>query len=300
MSDARISISLPGHPKTKRLIKRLGPEAAWFLVRLFLWAAENKPDGNLAGQSAEDIELAIDWTGEDGALVAALSEVRFLDGVDGSYAIHDWAEHNPWVSGSDMRSAKARWNAIKRHHGIREADLQVPEWAARRHAESDATSSAASNAGSTAASSVSTATSNAPSPSPSPSPKPQELRDVGEIVETPKSEAVGGTRAAPEKLTPALACRELHDLGVSGLNPSYAPLHEAIEEGVDREGLLASARAAVKKGKGRLDYIVARARGRLRDGDPAIPPAAKQAQVEQRNASVAAAWADQEGDHAAV
>jgi len=139
--DARISTALPGHPKTKRIIKRLGAGAAWYLVRLFLWAAENKSDGDLTGMTNEDIEIALDWPGENGALINELVAVRFLDGSEGAFKIHDWAEHNPWANGADMRAAKARWNAVKRHHGVREADKQVPEWASVLRADRDADSS---------------------------------------------------------------------------------------------------------------------------------------------------------------
>lgn len=77
-SDARIAVSLPGHPKTKKLIKRLGQDAAWNLVCLIIWTAANRSDGSLAGMTDEDIELAADWVGEDGAFVSALREVGFL------------------------------------------------------------------------------------------------------------------------------------------------------------------------------------------------------------------------------
>ena len=82
-ADARLSTGLPSHPKTKKLIRRLGQSAAWSLVCLILWAADNRSDGDLSGMSIEDIELASDWLGEDGALVDALVAVRFLDGADG-------------------------------------------------------------------------------------------------------------------------------------------------------------------------------------------------------------------------
>ena len=138
--DARIAVGLPQHPKTKKLIKRLGQAAAWNLVCLILWAAANRSDGDLVGLSVEDIELASDWMGEDGAFVAALLEVRFLDAHTdpqrGGYLLHDWQEHNPWAAGADLRSSKARWNAIKKHHGGAEADRQVPEYAAARTATS--------------------------------------------------------------------------------------------------------------------------------------------------------------------
>ncbi|WP_289241962.1 hypothetical protein [Delftia sp.] len=95
-TDARISAGLPGHPKTKKLIRRLDDGAAWKLVCLFLWAADNRSDGDLSGMTDEDIELAIDWDGEEGAFVRVLAEVRFLDGEEGQRRIHDWSEHNPW------------------------------------------------------------------------------------------------------------------------------------------------------------------------------------------------------------
>lgn len=181
-TDARLSTGLPGHPKTKKLLRRLGPAAGWHLVCLILWARANRPDGDLAGMSAEDIELAVDWGGEPDAFVGALTDVGFLDENAGSFRLHDWAEHQPWAVGADMRAAKARWNAIKRHHGIAEADRQVPEWAAARNADSNAAStksdavsnagsSATSNAPSNAAAMLELERSNAPSPSPSPSEK---------------------------------------------------------------------------------------------------------------------------------
>lgn len=174
-TDARISTGLPSHPKTKKLIRRLGPAGGWSLVCLILWAASNRSDGNLSGMTGEDIELAADWDGEAGAFVQELAALKFFDEVDGGYRIHDWAEHNPWAAGADMRSHKARWNAAKRHHGLAEADRLVPEYAAIRNAGSSADSNSAST---DAAQGQHTngehvaKSSNAPSPSPSPSPIP--------------------------------------------------------------------------------------------------------------------------------
>lgn len=165
--DARISTGLPNHPKTKKLIRRLGAGGGWFLVRLFLWAAQSRPDGDLAGMTYEDIELAVDWDGAEGSFVSALVAVGFLDQAGSDYRIHDWADHNPWASGAPQRSAKARWNAIKRHHGVAEADRQVPEYAAVRGSKQDAASSATSSADSIAPALQKAGRSNAPSPSPS-------------------------------------------------------------------------------------------------------------------------------------
>lgn len=169
-TDARISTGLPGHPKAKKLMRRLGQAAGWNLVCLILWTAANRSDGDLSGMSNEDIELAAEWEGEEGRFVETLASVRFLDGVEGDYALHDWHEHNPWAAGSEARSAKARWNAAKRHHGVAEADRLVPEYAAIRNAGSSATSNAAEDATSKLPAQEQHTGSNAPSPSPSPSP----------------------------------------------------------------------------------------------------------------------------------
>lgn len=131
MIDARLNVSISGHPKTKKLIRKLGDGGAWKLVCLFLWAATNRSDGQLSGMTAEDIELAVDWAGEDGKFVATLVAVGFLDGVDGDYAIHDWADHNPWLAGAGDRSEKARWNALCKHHGRDGAADRMPAYAAR-------------------------------------------------------------------------------------------------------------------------------------------------------------------------
>lgn len=166
--DARISTGLPSHPKTLKLIRRLGTGSAWNLVCLFLWAASNRSDGDFTGMSDEDLELAAQWGGDEGVFVAVLADIRFLDGEEGAYCVHDWAEHNPWAAGAISRSYKARWNAAKRHHGEKEADRLVPQYAASRNADSNASSNAASKP----AAVLHPESSNAPSPSPSPLPSP--------------------------------------------------------------------------------------------------------------------------------
>lgn len=203
-ADARLSTGLPGHPKTKKLIRRLGPGAGWSLVCLILWTRANRPDGDLSGMSTEDVELAAEWTGENDSLVREMLDIRFLDeDAEGNLRLHDWADHQPWAAGSDLRSLKARWNAVKRHHGIREADRQVPEYARIRaeSPESDASSTksdASSNAISVLAAQGCDATSrktDAPSPSPSPSPSPK----------AEEQSSLRSDSSAPLALTPAPA-----------------------------------------------------------------------------------------------
>jgi hypothetical protein len=112
--DARISTALPRHPKTVKLQRRLGAPGCWSLVCLFLWVAENRPTGDLKGMSGEDIEIAANWPGDTGSLVHTLAEVRFLDGQEGAYKIHDWAEHNPWAATRPQRTEAAKKAAAVR------------------------------------------------------------------------------------------------------------------------------------------------------------------------------------------
>lgn len=79
-TDARISTGLPAHPKTKKLVRRLGPSGGWSLICLFLWAAANRRDGDLAGLSDEDIERAADWAGHAGEFVRVVRLVGFIEG----------------------------------------------------------------------------------------------------------------------------------------------------------------------------------------------------------------------------
>lgn len=239
-TDARLSVGLPGHPKTKKLVRRLGAGAGWSLVCLILWARANRPDGDLTGMSAEDIELAADWAGENDALVRELVSVRFLDGVDGEYRLHDWADHQPWSAGSDMRSLKAKWNAVKRHHGIQEADRQVPEYARIRaeSKDSDAGSienDASSNADSKVLAMRPASSSNAPSPSPSPLPSPEDQ----EPPHTPPANAEGakpGRTKRPKITFPAFvdACRDAGEKPVCADDPIFT---FATDAGIPRDFL---------------------------------------------------------------
>lgn len=129
-NDARIAVGLPAHPKTKKLIRRIGEAGAWYLVRLFLWAASDRSNGDLSGLSDEDIELAVDWSGEEGAFVEALANVGFIDGEEGARAIHDWEEHNPWAAGAEARIEKSRWAALCKQYGREGAAKRMPEYAA--------------------------------------------------------------------------------------------------------------------------------------------------------------------------
>lgn len=200
MIDARISVGLPAHPKTKKLIRRLGEGGAWRLVCLFLWVAQSRPDGDLSGMTGEDIELAADWQGEEGSFIKALIEVGFVDGEEGAHSIHDWQEHNPWAAGADARSEKARWIALCKHHGRLKAAEMMPEYASRIIKDADSKQEArpenANSCASSATSMHSAENSSAPSPSPSPSPNVENLN-------TSVASAPIGPQATTQTVCPA-------------------------------------------------------------------------------------------------
>ena len=202
MIDARISVGLPAHPKTKKLIRRLGEGGAWRLVCLFLWVAQSRPDGDLSGMTGEDIELAADWQGEEGSFIKALIEVGFVDGEEGAYSVHDWREHNPWAAGADARSEKARWIALCKHHGRLKAAEMMPEYASRIIKDADSKQEArpenANSCASSATSMHAAENSSAPSPSPSPSPSPNV-----ENLNTSVASAPIGPQATTQTVCPA-------------------------------------------------------------------------------------------------
>lgn len=122
-TDIRLSVGFWQHPKTKKMIKRLGLEGIRSLQVLWLWAAQNRPDGNLSGMDDEDIELAADWQGEDGKFLSVCREMWF-DTTESGLILHNWEEHNPWQTGAQARSDKAR-KAAQARWGHAQAMLKV-------------------------------------------------------------------------------------------------------------------------------------------------------------------------------
>jgi hypothetical protein len=86
------------HPKFHRLVHLLGLPEPHVLGHLeYLWRV-GYSTGNPVIGDAINVELLAKWTGQRGALVAALADpaVRFLDTLpDGQYAIHDLHENAP-------------------------------------------------------------------------------------------------------------------------------------------------------------------------------------------------------------
>lgn len=108
-TDIRLSTEFFRHPKTLKLKRRLGLEGIISLQQLWVWVAQNRPDGNLTGLDSEDIVLAACWEGEEVAFVQTLIDLRWLDVLgDGSLCLHNWRTRQEYASKSEERKEKAR------------------------------------------------------------------------------------------------------------------------------------------------------------------------------------------------
>ena len=115
-NDMRISVDFVDHPKTKRLVRQVGFEGVYCLLKLFSTASKIYQRGMLKDCDQDDIEDMCGWTGESGKLFAALidEKIGFLEDVDGQYHIHDWEENQPWIYHAGERSRIAKENIKKR------------------------------------------------------------------------------------------------------------------------------------------------------------------------------------------
>lgn len=112
-TDIRLSTDFFANVKVKKLKKRLGADGVLALIALWAYCAKMYPDGELGKQADGDVELMADWEGEDGALESALIELGFLNvHDDGTLALHDWAENNPYVADSRARGDTQRLNRL--------------------------------------------------------------------------------------------------------------------------------------------------------------------------------------------
>lgn len=150
--DIRVLTTFPRHPKTIKLKRLLG---TWEpIITLWLWAAENRPGGDLSGLEEEDIAIACGFDGDPKALIEALASVKFIEEINGAYVLHDWKKHNAFCAYAELRkekailAAKARWD---RRLNICSNDAKSMRVASAEHNQKML---------------------QAPAPSPSPSPSP--------------------------------------------------------------------------------------------------------------------------------
>ena len=116
MEDYRIKVGFLDHWKIQELQEQLGAEAVLCLMRLyeFCTITASRHDGRLSGMSTKAIERTARWTGKSDELYYALRNCRLIDlGGDDTF-LHDFDQHNPWVTGGDDRKEKAKKAASAR------------------------------------------------------------------------------------------------------------------------------------------------------------------------------------------
>lgn len=127
VTDIRLQLSFLSNRKIKTLRRSLGSDGVLSLIELWCHAAANDPDGLLLGWTEQDIEAVASWTGEQGAFVNTAVSLGLLEKTSAGYAIHDWAENQPFVVGAPARSeagrsaANARWDKWRKAEAMRDA-----------------------------------------------------------------------------------------------------------------------------------------------------------------------------------
>lgn len=194
-TDIRISVSFMGHRKRRKLRLVLGENSTDYLIDLWISTAMNHPTGRLNGMDEIDIALAAGWDKDPALFVAGLIRCGFLDRhEDGTYALHDWEEHQGYAVHAEARSAKSKKAAETR-------------WKARNDAPS-IEKHATSNAPST----ISDAPIPAPIPIPVPSPKEEKAKSKPKECARPPSAKT--SLPADFAITPELhAWAEQHGYG---------------------------------------------------------------------------------------
>lgn len=109
---------MPRHPKTLALAQALKisrREAVGLLIDLWTWGLNCADEtGNLRGITNEGIAMAMDWPGRQAAkLVNALVDCGWIDGENGSYCLHDWADYTSRLS-DKRKDAERKREARKR------------------------------------------------------------------------------------------------------------------------------------------------------------------------------------------
>lgn len=105
----RLQTSFWTHRKTLRLRSLIGDEAFWIPQRMWCYAANNQPDGDFSKYSATEISMLLGSSKQPEALLEALQQAGFLDGLK----IHNWKEHNAYhktFADRAKKAAKARWS----------------------------------------------------------------------------------------------------------------------------------------------------------------------------------------------
>lgn len=118
-----MSDDLLNHPKTVRLRDLLKTRLAEaYLVRLWIWALQYGPGGDLSRFTDTIIARGCGWPGAPERFVGALVEAGFLDRGDNGLMVHDWADHSGQYEVQTARGRERQRRYRERGHN---ADVTV-------------------------------------------------------------------------------------------------------------------------------------------------------------------------------
>ena len=109
----RVMTGFYSHRKTARLRASFGNDAFWIPPRLWAYAAEHQPDGNLAEYTSEELAELLGCNKYASSMLVALKKCGF---IDDSGMIHDWNQHNGYherFAERAKKAAAARWSKEK-------------------------------------------------------------------------------------------------------------------------------------------------------------------------------------------
>ena len=132
MAYLNLDLDLEQHPKMQRLIRMVGPDAALYVIRLWVHAAKFFPEtGRLDGYSDDDLHRVMNWTQKEMNLAEKLRFCNFIrSGKKGPY-IHDWSDHAGHLRAFKQRAksaAKKRWSKYATSNAISNATSNAPTY----------------------------------------------------------------------------------------------------------------------------------------------------------------------------
>ena len=136
----RVMTGFYTHKKTVRLRIKLGSDAFWIPPRLWAYAAENQPDGDLSSYTSEELAELIGCPKYATSMLQALKDSGF---VEESGMIHDWGEHNGYhekFSARAKKAADARWAKERSPTPSKEETGKRKEESGDKHCTSNAPS----------------------------------------------------------------------------------------------------------------------------------------------------------------
>lgn len=112
MNWIRLSSEYPRHRKVLRLVRRLGPIAEVYPIRLWLWAVEQSPTGSLQDIEAEELALIVGHAGDPAELWSAMKSCGIIEEAAEGWQIRSWYEHQGVLIERNEREA-ARMRRVR-------------------------------------------------------------------------------------------------------------------------------------------------------------------------------------------